>query len=156
VHDLDPTLPIFDARSMPAVLAAASAQLTFIIFILGGAAVVTLILGAVGLYGVLAYVVTLRTRELGIRIALGASPHEVAVTMMKYGIALSLIGTACGLGIFALIGRFLGALLFGVATNDPVALGGATLTLTAIATLASWIPARRAARIDPSDALRAE
>jgi putative ABC transport system permease protein len=156
VHNLDPTLPIFDTRPMGEVLAAATAQLAFIIFILGGATVVTLILGAVGLYGVLAYVVTLRTRELGIRIALGASPREVAVAMMKYGIALSAIGTACGLGIFALSARFLRALLFGVATYDPAALGGATLTLTAIAGLASWVPARRAARIDPSDALRTE
>ncbi|HEY5062824.1 MAG TPA: FtsX-like permease family protein, partial [Gemmatimonadaceae bacterium] len=156
VRSLDPTLPVFGTRPMPAVLSAATAQLTFIIFILGGAAAITLILGAVGLYGVLAYVVTLRTRELGIRIALGAAPREVAAAMMKYGIVLTAIGAACGLAIFALVARFLRALLFGVSTNDPATLAGATLMLAAIAALASWVPARRASRIDPADALRAE
>jgi predicted lysophospholipase L1 biosynthesis ABC-type transport system permease subunit len=156
MYELDPSLPLFDVRPMTAILTAATEQLTFIIVILGGAAAVTLILGAVGLYGALAYVVTLRTRELGIRIALGATPRDVAAAMMRYGIALSAIGTVCGLGIFALIARFLRTLLFGVATTDPLTLGGATLTLAAVAAVASWVPARRAARIDPCDALRAE
>ena len=80
----------------------------------------------------------------------------VAAAMMRYGIALSAIGTVCGLGIFALIARFLRTLLFGVATTDPLTLGGATLTLAVVAAVASWVPARRAARIDPCDALRAE
>ena len=76
--------------------------------------------------------------------------------MMKYGIGLTAIGAVCGLAIFALVARFLRALLFGVSTNDPATLAGATLLLAAIAALASWVPARRAARIDPADALRAE
>jgi putative ABC transport system permease protein len=156
VRELDATLPIFDARTMTAVLSAATAQLTFIIWVLGGAAVVTLVLGAVGLYGVLAYVVTLRTRELGIRIALGASPNVVALAMMRYGIGLTSVGIGCGLVFFALVARFLHSLLFGVAASDPLTLGGSVLMLVAIATLASWVPARRASRVDPADALRAE
>jgi hypothetical protein len=156
VRELDPTLPLFDVRPMTAVFRAATAQLSFIILVLGGAAAVTLILSAVGLYGVLAYVVTLRRRELGIRIALGATPRAVAAAMTRYGIALTSVGILFGLAIFALVARFLRALLFGVAASDPLTLGGSALTLLAVAMLASWVPARRAARVDPADALRAE
>jgi putative ABC transport system permease protein len=156
VRDLDPTQPIFDVRPMTAVFRKATAQLSFIILILGSAAAVTLVLGAVGLYGVLAYVVTLRRRELAIRIALGASPRAVAMAMTRYGIALTGIGIACGLAIFAVVARFLHLLLFGVAPSDPVTLGTSALILIAMAMLASWVPARRAARVHPADALRAE
>jgi predicted permease len=156
VRELDPSLPVFDAKSMTAAVSAATAQLTFIILILGGAAAVTLMLGAVGLYGVLAYVVTLRTREMGIRIALGATPNAVGGAMLRYGMSLTGIGIAAGLVIFALVARFLRAMLFGVATNDPLTLGGSALLLVTIALLASWVPARRAAGVDPADALRAE
>jgi ABC-type antimicrobial peptide transport system permease subunit len=156
IHELDPTLPVFDATPMSAVLNASTAQLRFVIVILAGAAVVTLLLGAVGLYGVLAYVVTTRTRELGIRIALGASPRGVAAGMTRYGMTLTGIGIAIGLALFTLAARFLRGLLFGVAPSDAVTLGGSALTLVTIAALASWIPARRASRVDPADALRAE
>jgi ABC-type antimicrobial peptide transport system permease subunit len=108
------------------------------------------------LYGVLAYVVTLRTREMGIRIALGATPNAVGGAMLRYGMSLTGIGIAAGLVIFALVARFLRAMLFGVATNDPLTLGGSALLLVTIALLASWVPARRAAGVDPADALRAE
>ncbi|MGE5101773.1 MAG: ADOP family duplicated permease [Deltaproteobacteria bacterium] len=156
VREIDPTLPVFDARPMTAVVSAATAQLTFIILILGGAVAVTLVLGAVGLYGVLAYVVTLRTRELGIRIALGASPREVALGLMRYGITLALFGSAFGLVIFALVARYLRTLLFGVATTDPLTLGGSAIVLLVIAATASWVPARRASRVDPAETLRAQ
>jgi putative ABC transport system permease protein len=156
VRELDPTLPTFDARPMTAVFSAASAQLSLIILVLGGAAAVALLLGAVGLYGVLAYVVTLRRRELGIRIALGASPRAVAAAMTRYGIALSGVGIAGGLALFAFVVRFLRARLFGVTVGDPLTLGGSALILLVVAALASWAPARRAARVDPAEALRAE
>jgi putative ABC transport system permease protein len=138
------------------VLSAATAQLSFIILIVGGAAAVTLILGAVGLYGVLTYIVTLRRRELGIRLALGASPRTVATSIRRYGVALTSAGILFGLAMFALIARFLRTMLFGVAVSDPFTLGGSVLILLAIATLASAMPARRAARIDPAGALRAQ
>jgi predicted permease len=156
VRDLDPTLPTFDIQSMTTVFSASMATLTFIILILGAAAAVTLILGAIGLYGVMAYVVTLRTRELGVRVALGAQPGAVAAMMTRQGLVLAGIGLATGLAVFALLARFLRSLLFGVAPGDPVALGAASLILLAIAALATWIPARRASRVDPAEALRAE
>jgi predicted permease len=156
VREIDPTLPTFAAQSMTEVLRASTARLAFIIVILGVAAVVTLILGAVGLYGVMAYVVTLRRRELGIRIALGASPRAVVAATTGQGIALTCVGVAGGLVLFILTARFLQAFLFGIAPWDPLTIASAALMLLAIATLASWIPARRSGRVDPAEALRAE
>ena len=156
VRVLDPTLPVFDVRPMDGVLRASTAQLSFTISILGAAAVVTLLLGAIGLYGVLTYVVTLRTRELGVRIALGAAPSAVARMITRQGLVLTTAGIGGGLVLFALVARFLKSFLFGVNTADPMALGAAALALIAISALASWIPARRAARVDPAGALRAE
>ncbi|HEX7024685.1 MAG TPA: FtsX-like permease family protein [Gemmatimonadales bacterium] len=156
VRTLDPTLPTWDVRSMEAVLRASTAQLSFTMSTLGAAAVITLLLGAIGLYGVLTYLVTLRTRELGVRIALGADPGAVARMITRQGLVLTAAGIAFGLALFALVARFLKSFLFGVATSDPVTLGAAALALIGISALASWIPARRAARVDPAGALRAE
>jgi len=156
VHDLDPSLPLFDVRPMPAVFRASMAQLTFTILMLGAAAAVTLLLGAIGLYGVLAYIVTLRTRELGLRIALGAQPSSVSAMMTRQGMALAVIGIGIGIVAFVGIARFLSAFLFGVTPTDPLTIAGASFTLAVIAVLASWIPARRASRADPMEALRAD
>jgi len=156
VRSLDPVLPIYDVRTMDGVVHAHMARLSFTIILLGGAAVITLLLGAIGLYGVMACLVTLRTRELGVRIALGAEPRAVALMMTNQGLLLAAFGVAGGLAMFALVARFLRTFLYGVAASDPLTLAGASLTLVAIAALASWIPARRAAAVDPADALRAE
>jgi len=156
IRELDPTLPVFDTRPMNAVFRASMAQLSFTILVLGAAAVVTLLLGAIGLYGVMAYIVALRTRELGVRIALGASPSEVVSMLTRQGVWLTFSGIVAGLALFALVARFLRTLLFGVATTDPVTLVGASLLLVAIAAFASWIPARRTTRLDPAEVLRAE
>jgi putative ABC transport system permease protein len=156
VRELDPSLPTFDARPMSAVMRASMAQLSFTTAILGAAAVVTLMLGAIGLYGVKAYLVTLRTREVGVRIALGAAPSTVAGMVTRQGLVLALIGIAAGMGLIAVGAPFLRAFLHGVSPADPVTLGGATLLLGSIAALASWIPARRASRVDPAATLRAE
>jgi ABC-type antimicrobial peptide transport system permease subunit len=156
LREMDPTLPTFDIRTMTEALRASTAQLAFTTLILVGAATITLILGAVGLYGVMAYVVTLRRRELGIRIALGASPRSVAAATTRQGVELTTVGLACGLMLFAAAARLLRNFLFGVAPWDPPTIASAALVLVAMATLASWIPARRAARVDPAEALRAE
>ncbi|HKW00300.1 MAG TPA: ABC transporter permease [Vicinamibacterales bacterium] len=156
VRDLDPSLPVFDARPMSVVVGAATAQLTFVIGLLGAAAAMTLALGAVGLYGMLGYVVTLRRRELGIRLALGASPRAVTVAFTRDGVGLAALGIVVGLGVFGIVARYLRTWLFGVAASDPVTIGASVAALLAIATLASWAPARRAARVNPVEALRAE
>ena len=156
VRELDPTLPLFDIRSMSDITAASMAQLSFTIIVLGAAALVTLILGAVGLYGVMAYVVSLRTRELAVRIALGATPAAVIRMLTTQGVAVTGAGIGVGLVLFVMMARALKSLLFGVASTDPVTLVSASLLLVAISALASWIPARRTARVDPADVLRAE
>ncbi len=156
VRDLDPGLPLYDVRSMSAVAAASMAQLSFTIIVLGAAALVTLVLGAVGLYGVMAYVVALRTRELAVRIALGATPQAIVRMLTTQGVIVTGFGVVGGLVLFALIARTLRSLLFGVASTDPLTLASASLLLIAIAALASWLPARRTSRVDPADVLRAE
>jgi predicted permease len=156
VQEMDAALPTFEVRTMESVVDRSMARLAFVMIILGAAAVVTLLLGAIGLYGVMAYLVTLRTRELGVRIALGAAPGAVAAMMTRQGAVLTAIGIAGGLAVFAGIARFLEAFLYGIAPMDPVTLSAASLTLAVIALLASWIPARRAARVDPAHSLRAD
>ncbi len=156
VRELDPTLPLFDVRSMAEITAASMAQLSFTIIVLGAAALVTLVLGAVGLYGVMAYVVSLRTRELAVRIALGATPSAVIGMLTKQGVVVTGFGIVSGLVLFVIVARALKSLLFGVASTDPVTLGSASLLLVGIAALASWLPARRTSRVDPADVLRSE
>jgi ABC-type antimicrobial peptide transport system permease subunit len=156
VREMDPTLPTFDVRTMPTIFRASMAQLSFTILVLGVAAIATLVLGVIGLYGVMAYVVALRRREVGLRIALGASPRGVALMLTKQGLAITVIGIGAGLALFALAARSLRTLLYGVAPTDPVTLAAAALLIVSIAAAASWIPARRSARLDPADVLRAE
>ncbi|HEY9479877.1 MAG TPA: FtsX-like permease family protein, partial [Gemmatimonadaceae bacterium] len=156
VRALDPTLPVFDVKPMTEVVRVSLAQLSFTMLIIGVAAAVTLLLGAIGLYGVIAYVASLRTRELGVRIALGATPREVAGMVTRQGIMLTAAGIGVGLALFAIVARFIRSFLYGVAPSDPLTLIAVSLVLVGIAALASWIPARRAARVDPMTALRAE
>ena len=156
IRELDPTLPTFDVRSMRATVDASMAMLSFTMVVLIVAAAVTLVLGMVGLYGVIAYVVALRTRELGVRIALGAQPSAVATMVTSQGLALSAAGIGIGLVLVVLGGRFLRALLFEVGPADPIALGTTVLIIVGFALLASWIPARRAARVNPAEALRTD
>lgn len=156
IHEIDPTLPTFGVRSMRATMDASIARLTFTMIILSVAAAVTLVLGVVGLYGVIAYVVTLRRRELGVRIALGAQPAAVAAMVTRQGMMLCAGGIAAGLVLVALVSRFLRSLLFEIGPSDPLTLGAATALLVAFALLASWLPARRAARVNPIEAMRAD
>lgn len=156
VHQIDPTLPTFDVASMRERMDQSMARLTFTMIILSVAAAVTLILGVVGLYGVIAYIVTLRRRELGVRIALGAQPATVAAMVTRQGLGLSTAGVAVGLALVVIVARFLRSFLFEVAPTDPVTLGGATIVLVFFALAASWIPARRAARVNPIEAMRGE
>lgn len=156
VHDIDPTLPTFDVATMRERMDQSMARLTFTMIILSVAAAVTLILGVIGLYGVIAYIVTLRRRELGVRIALGAQPAAVAAMVAGQGLALSVGGVVVGLALVAIVARFLRSFLFEVAPTDPVTLVGATALLVLFALAASWVPARRAARVNPIEAMRGD
>ena len=156
VRDLDPTVPIFNVETMSDVVRASTARLSLTLALMMAAAGITLVLGTIGLYGVMAYMVALRTRELGIRVALGADPRQLARTVAMRGLKLIAVGVVGGFALYALAAPFLRAFLYGVTTNDPLTLIGATLALIGTASLASWLPARRAARVDPVEALRAE
>lgn len=156
VHDLDPTVPIFNVTTMSNVVRDSTARLSFALVLMAAAAVITLVLGAIGLYGVMAYMVAMRTREFGVRLAVGADPRRIARWVVMHGLALTACGIVAGLVLYALLAPFLRAFLYGVTTSDPVMLAAAILTLLGTASLASWIPARRASRIDPAEALRAE
>ena len=156
IHDMDPTLPTFGVRSMRQTVESSMALLSFTMIVLGVAAAVTLVLGMIGLYGVIAYVVALRTRELGVRIALGAQPMAVARMVTTQGLALCGAGIAVGLVLVIAGGRLVRNLLFEVAPTDPLTLGATILLLGTFALLASWIPARRAARVNPAEALRTD
>ena len=156
VRRLDPAVPIFDVEEMSDVVRASTARLSLALAVMAAAALVTLVLGAIGLYGVMAYMVALRTRELGIRIALGAEPARLARAVALRGLGLVVMGLVGGLVLYAAAAPLLRGFLYGVTAADPVTLGGATLALLVTASLASWLPARRAARVDPTVALRAE
>jgi len=156
VRELDASLPLFDIQPMATAVRASTARLRFTALVLVTAALVTLALGALGLYGVMGYVVTLRRREIGIRMALGATPEAVAGATTREAMTVTAIGLTAGLALFGAAAPLARSTVFGVAAWDPVAVGGAVSILLAAATLASWIPARRAAHVNPVDALRAE
>jgi ABC-type antimicrobial peptide transport system permease subunit len=119
------------------------------------AASVALLLGVVGIYGVIAYIATQRTREIGIRIALGAQTGDVRRLFLPHGLMLTGTGIALGMGASLALTRVMSALLFGVGPMDPVTYAAVSVGLAAVALLATWLPARRASRIDPVVALRA-
>jgi len=120
------------------------------------AGVVALVLGVVGLYGVLSYAVSQRRREIAILLALGAQQGAVARKFVRQGLVLAAIGVAIGLGVAAGVTRLMSALLYDVRALDPLTYGAVTLVLAAAAVLASWLPARRAATVDPAEVLNAE
>jgi ABC-type antimicrobial peptide transport system permease subunit len=130
------------------------ARTSFTLVLLMIAAAMALVLGGVGIYGVIAYSVAQRTREIGIRMALGASTAEISEMFVREGILLTGIGAVCGLIAAAGVMRLLETLLFGVKPVDVVTYAGMLLLLLTIAALASYLPSRRAAAIDPATALR--
>jgi ABC-type antimicrobial peptide transport system permease subunit len=139
---------------MEDVIAASMARLSFTSLLLAVAAATALLLAAVGLYGVVSYAVTRRTREIGMRMAIGARPGQVEWMVVAQSLLLVGLGLAVGLAAALAGTRVLEGLLYGVEPTEPRAFAAAAALLTAVALLASWIPARRAARVDPSEALR--
>jgi len=119
-------------------------------------AAIALVLGIVGIYGVIAYAVTQRTREIGIRAALGASRRELEAMFVRRGVTIAVAGVACGLAGATALTRLMATLLFGTSPLDPTIYVLVSLGLVSIAALASYVPARRAAQVDPVDILRGE
>jgi predicted permease len=153
---LDRNLPLVNVQGLSKVVGGAMARTTFTLLMIGAAAGVALLLGAIGIYGVISYMVSLRAREIGVRMALGARADQVRRMVVRQGLVLAGIGAAIGLVGALGVSRLISSLLYGITPYDPVTLGGVTLGLLLVAAVASWLPAMRAARIDPIEALRSE
>ena len=153
---LDPGIAMAEVSTLENIVSRSVSDQRSSVFLLGSLGALALVLTAIGIYGVLAYTVAQQTRELGVRIALGASSGDVLRLVLGRGLRLVAIG--CGVGLAASFGvtRLMQTLLFGVTATDPLTFAGVTLLLFAVAFMACWIPARRATRVDPLVALRYE
>jgi predicted permease len=156
VWSVNPNLPVAAVRTLDDIQAASMGRTSFAMVMLTIAAGVALLLGVVGIYGVIAYSAARRTREVGVRIALGASAGMVRRQFVGDGLLLVGAGIALGVGASLALTRVMSALLFGVAPTDPLTYAAVSTGLAAVALLATWVPARRASRVDPVVALRAD
>jgi ABC-type antimicrobial peptide transport system permease subunit len=156
VDTVDGTLAIAQVNTLQGLLDGASAQMGFTMALLATAAALALVLGLVGIYGAVSYIVSQRTNEIGVRLALGAEPRGVAAMIVRQGGVVTLTGIAVGLGAALAGGRLIEAVLYDVSPRDPIVFVTAIMALFAIALTACWLPARRAARMSPVEALRLE
>jgi putative ABC transport system permease protein len=156
VWSLEPNAPVYELATMDRVVMEANAQPRFYLYLLGGFAAVALVLAAVGIYGVMSYSVSRRTREIGVRVALGAGRSDILRLVVGQGFVVTAIGAAAGLISVVPLTRLMAGLLYGVKPADPLTCCCVAGLLLAVAFVASYIPARRAARIDPIIALRHE
>ena len=156
VQAVDPNLPVFDVKSLEEIVSDSLVQRRFGMQMLGLFGFVALLLAAIGIYGVMSYAVTQRTREMGIRLALGAQPRDVRKLVVRQGVTLAVVGVLIGLaGSFALT-RLMANLLFGVRATDPLTFALIAVLLTVVALVACYLPARRATKVDPLEVLRYE
>jgi predicted permease len=156
VEAIDKDLPVYEVETMDSVMAGETASQKFNAYLLGFFAGLAVLLAAVGIYGVMAYAVSQRTREIGIRMALGAAPSQVRGMMLRQGMWLTLMGIMCGLAASFALTRLMRNLLYGIKPTDPVTFAGVSAILLVVAMVACWIPARRATRVNPTIALRYE
>jgi predicted permease len=152
----DPALPIADVRPLSAIVALDSVARETQVNVLGAFAVLACLLAAIGLHGLLAFIVAARSREMGVRLALGAAPAQVRWLVMQRGLMLALAGVTVGVGLALLAGRSLDSLLSGVSPNDPLSFATAVAVTLIGAMIGTVMPARRAARTQPTEALRAD
>ncbi len=156
VRRLDADVPVTTTNTMGEIVSRSMRQTSFTLVLLAIATLMALFLGAIGLFGVISYVISQRTREIGVRVALGARPEDIRSMVLHQGVGVGVVGVTIGLvGAFALT-RLMGTLLFEVSTTDPIAFVAAPALLLGVAAVATWLPARRAAKVDPMEALRAE
>jgi putative ABC transport system permease protein len=156
IWSVAPGVAVTHTRTMSDLYAGSLERTSFTLVLLAIAGGMALLLGIVGIYGVIAYVVAQRSREIGIRSAIGAEPKQLVRMFVRQGLVLSAVGAVAGLVAAALLGRLMSSLLYGVGPLDPVAYAAALVATIAAATLAAYVPARRAAKIDPMNTLRAE
>jgi predicted permease len=156
VGEVDPGIALADVRTLQTIVDRASEQMAFTMVLIAIAASIALILGLIGIYGVMSYIVTQRTNEIGVRLALGAEPRGVAGMIVRQGGLVSIAGIIVGLATAVAGSRLMASLLYGVSSRDPVVFASAAVALLTVALLACWLPARRAASVDPLVALRAE
>jgi putative ABC transport system permease protein len=156
IRALDPSLPVANVRTMDQVVSATMSGSRFTGLLLSTFAAIALALSAIGVYGVLSYLVTRRTREIGIRVAIGAGRLEVLRLVLRSGLALAMVGLVVGLGVAAVATRSMQVLLYNVEPIDPATFAAVAVLLAAVALLASLVPAWRATRVDPVVALKTE
>jgi hypothetical protein len=155
-REISPTAPVYREFTMRTLAARSMASLSFTMLTLGVAATLALLLGAIGIYGTLSYVVSQRTREIGIRMALGARAEQVRRMVVAQGGMVAGVGVVVGLVGALLLARVLDSLLFGVSAIDPVTFVATAVVMVGVALLASYVPARRASGVDPVEALAGE
>jgi putative ABC transport system permease protein len=156
IKQLDKNLPVFDIKPLTQLIGEAVSQERMVATLLGVFGLLAMALAMVGIYGVMSYSVTQRTHEIGVRMALGAEPRSILRLIVNRGLALTLAGIAIGLGGALMLTRVTANLLFGVSATDPLTFAAIPLILIVVALLACWVPARRAAKVDPMIALRYE
>jgi predicted permease len=156
IWSVDANLPVSDVRTQEFLYTRSMARTSFTLVMIGAAAAIALLLGIVGLYGVIAYSASQRRREIGIRIAVGAQRNDITGMFVRQGLLLAAVGVGCGLAVAFGVTRLLTSLLFHVSPMDPVTYIAACLALSIAAALASYIPSRRTATVNPVEALRAE
>jgi putative ABC transport system permease protein len=156
VRSLDPELPIARMSTLDEIVAHSISEPRFYMVLLGAFAGTALFLAALGIFGVMSYAVVQRSREIGIRVALGADPKQVLAMVLGHASLLAVAGVGLGLAGALSLSRAMGSLLFELSPTDPTTLAGVAVLLLAVALLASYLPARRATRVDPLIALRSE
>jgi predicted permease len=154
VHSINPELPVFNVRTMADLMSASMARRQFSLFLMSVFAVVALLLAALGIYGVMAFVVGQRAQEFGIRLALGAKPRDILSLAIRPGLILTAIGTIVGLAASIAVTRLMSSLLFGVSASDPITFVVVPVLLGIVTMAACFIPARRATRVSPMEALK--
>jgi len=156
VQSVDPELPVFGAQTLNETVTASLAERRFSMVMIGMFALTALLLAGLGIYGVISYIVSERTHEFGIRVALGAQTRDILGMVLGQGIRLAAAGTAVGLIAALVVSHMMAGLIYGVRPTDPLTFAGVALVLIGVALLACYIPARRAIRVDPITALRYE